>query len=385
MSVLLPDLSYPPARVFLHDGDGRRRVELKDCFGNRTYQTMSVGRAIYTLPEDSPHLDLLDPREGRLLVIESSIYDQMWVGQLRDVSYDPAKREFQLEAESYETVLQERFLPSTFSATGAAAGELFRAVWEAIEAINSSGIKLYTETVTKGLLYQDTNYADRSQFEAWNSIAKNTMHEWWLSYGMVGGKLEVTGHFRADRGSDNSQISLSVGPYSQLRVNNSRISMQASPHRMRVIGGSTSPTQGFSERTRVERRNSRAYPTADAPTVTAQYTRHGFVFDKWPTGQNALTRAEAILILESVQGQDSLTTAAESNLVRGRTSQRMIDLEIHGYPQLWSYCQPGDVVSLMLPPPYFLKGYVGPAAVVSCQPMEHLGIHHVVMELPNAD
>lgn len=358
-----------PARVFIHDGNGARLCELVDAIGKRSYRTMQVSRAIYVIGEDDPNLRHCDPREGRILVVESSLYPLIWAGPLASMEGNPQQGTIQLEARSYEGVLQERFLPSELTVSGS-AGAVFEALWQAVELENPSGVSL-SPNLAAGQPFDDTTYSDRSLFDAWNLVAQQTGHEWWLEHEVVTGVLQTQAQFRPARGQDRSSVRLVVGTQPSERVNRWRISAEGATYRIRAVGGASSATQAFTERSRVERRAGKA-PVSTAALV-AGGSRHGFDFSKWPTGENVVTRADRLAIVENVIGAGSLAITAEALLRQGRTAQLAIDLEVQGVPELWQSCMPGDVISVSLPAPYFIDGYEGTAAIVDTEPWEEAG------------
>ena len=376
------EIAYEPARCSVHDGQGRRLAELPLAVGKRSFRTMQVSRAIYVIPEDDPALLLCDPREGRFLVIESSLYATIWAGQIVNLEGGPAAGTVQLEARSYEGVLQERFLPSDFAADGS-SGSVFAALWRAVEFENPTGISLSAD-LAAGQPFDGTNYGDRNLFDAWNLVTQQTGHEWWLEHEVVRGQLTTQAQFRPARGQDRTaDVQLVVGPWGNVRVNRWRMSTEGATHRIRAIAGATSATQAFSERARLERRAGKSAPISQAALVTAANTRHGFTFGKWPTGESVLTRGERLAVLENVRGEGALAIAAEAVLTRGRSAQRAVDIELQGAGALWKHCTPGDIVRLTLPEPYLLDGYDGPVAIIDTEVVEETGTMRLNVEVPS--
>jgi hypothetical protein len=344
---------------------------------------MQVSRAIYVLPEDAPALALCDPREGRFLVIESSLYPLTWAGPIASLEGAPEPGKVQIEARSYEGVLQDRYLPSDFAVDGS-SGAVFEALWRAVELENPIGMSL-SPNLAAGQPFDGTNYGDRSLFDAWNLVAQQTGHEWWLEHEVVQGQLQTQAQFRPARGQDRTaEVQLVVGPWGNVRVNRWRISVEGATHRVRAIAGASSATQAFSERSRVERRGGKSAPVSTAALVTAQMSRHGFDFGKWPTGDSVLSRGERLAILENVRGEGSLAIAAEAVLSKGRTAQRAVDIELQGAGELWRYCTPGDVIRLTLSPPYFVDGIDAPVAILDTEVVEENGTMRLNVEVGTA-
>ena len=377
-----PEIAYPPPRAFIHDGSGRRIAELRDAALKRAYRTMQVSRALVVIPENDPQLALCDPREGRFLVISSTLYPYVWAGSIATIEGIPSAGIIQIEARSYEGVLQERFLPSGFSVDGTPRA-VFRALWDAVEQENPTGVSLSPD-LAAGQPFDETAYGDRSLFDAWNLVAQQTGHEWWLEHEVVNGVLTTQAQFRPARGQDRTaDVRLVVGPWANVRVNRWRDSVEGAQHRIRAVGGATSATQAFSERSRVERRLGKA-PVSTAALVTAANSRHGYDFGKWPTGDSVLTRGERLAILENVRGEGALAIAAESLLRQGRTAQRAADIEIQASADLWRYCTPGDVIRLTLPAPYFVDGIDAVVAIMDTEIAEELGTLRLNIEIPAA-
>ena len=379
---MVSDYSYAPARVYVHDGQGRRLVELVDAIGNRTYRTMEVSQAIYQIPETDPQLAVCDPTLGRILVIESTLYPTVWAGPITQLAGRPASGEMTITARGYEAILQERYLPTDFTIDGS-AGAVFRGAWAAMERENVTGVTLSNDIVA-GPQFYGTHYRSRKLFDAWNLLAQQVAHEWWLEHAVAGGVLQSQAHFRPARGEDHTaDVRIVVGPNGNARVNEWRINTDATSHRIRAIAGAGTTATQLSERPVTEVRASASSPIARASLVTISNSRLGVDFSNSPTGTNPITATEAFTVIESVPNEGALKTAAQTALVRGHRFERGIDLEIVGAGTMWRYVAPGDLVSLTLPPPYFIDGYDGPVAVVSTQPMEHLGVLHIVVQVPN--
>lgn len=375
-------MSYAPPRVFVHDGAGVRLCELTEAVGKRSYRTMQVSRASFVVPETDVHLDLCDPREGRILVVESTLYPWVWAGPISALEGGPVQGTISIEARSYEGVLQERFLPTDFTGSGT-SGQQFEAMWRVVEAENPTGVSLSPD-LSAGEPFDNTAYADRSLFDAWNLISTQTAHEWWLEHSVTNGVLETQAQFRPQRGLDRTgDVRLVVGPFANCRVNRWRMSAEGGTHRIRAVAGATSVTQGFTARSRVERRSGKA-PVSTAVLATRTNTRHGYTFAAWPQGNTPLTRGEQLAILENVRGAGALAIAAEAILARGRTAQRAVEIEVQAHGEMWEICTPGDVVTLTLPAPYFIDGYSGPVAIMDVEPTEELGTMRLNVEVPAA-
>lgn len=341
---------------------------------------MQVARAQVVIPENDEQLTQCDPREGRLLVIESTTYPYTWAGPLRNLEGGPVEGTMMLEANSYEDILRERFVPTETVGTGT-SGQQFKLMWAAVERENPTGVSL-SKDIAAGEPFDGTAYADRSLFDAWNLIASQTQHEWWLEHSVSDGILTTQAQFRPERGLDRTgDVRLVVGPFGNSRVNRWRMSTEGGGHVIRAVAGPSSTTQAYTARSRVQRRQGKA-PLSTAVLTARANTRHGYTFAAWPQGDTPLTRAEYLAVMGNVLGTGSLAIAAESILARGRTAQRMVDLEIQGAPDVWALCRPGDVVSLTLPEPYFISGYSGPAAISDIDLMEERGSAHLNLEVP---
>lgn len=378
---LYTEPTFAPPRVYVHDGAGVRLCELVDAAGKRSFRTMQVSRAVFVIPENDPQLPLCDPREGRLLVVESALYPYTWAGQIVSLE-GGAQGTISVEARSYDGVLQERYLPTAFVGSGT-SGQQFAAMHAAVERENPTGVSLSND-LAAGEPFDDTAYADRSLFDAWTLAASQTGHEWWLEHAVVNGRLTTQAQFRPQRGQDHTQeATLVVGLHANSRVNRWRMSSEGGSHRIRAVAGASSVTQGFTERSRVERRQGKA-PVSTAVLTQRANTRHGYTFAAWPQGDTPLTRGEQLAIMENIRSSGPLAIAAESILARGRTAQRMVDLEVQAHPEVWEYCTPGDVISLVLPEPYFVDGYRGPAAIVDVEASEELGTMRLNLMVPAA-
>lgn len=375
-------MTFEPPRVYVHDGAGVRLCELVDAVGKRSFRTMQVSRASFVILETDPQLRLCDPREGRLLVIESGLYPYTWAGQIVSLEGGPQAGTITVEARSYEGILQERYLPTDFVGSGT-SGQQFAAMWSAVERENPTGVSLSND-LAAGEPFDDTAYGDRSLFDAWNLAAGQTGHEWWLEHAVSQGVLTTQAQFRPQRGQDRTRdVRLVVGPHANCRVNRWRMSSEGGTHRIRAVAGAASVTQGFTERSRVERRSGKA-PVSTAVLTQRANTRHGYTFAAWPQGDTPLTRGEQLAIMENIRSAGPLAIAAESILARGRTAQRMVDVEVQAHPEVWPYCTPGDVITLTLPEPYFVDGFDGPVAIVDVEASEELGTMRLNLMVPAA-
>lgn len=349
----------------------------------RDYRIGQAGRGTFQLAETDPDLLNVDPRLGVELWFETDTYPLVWAGQVVDVSGRPSSGEVTVEARSFEALLQERLLPSTYLVSGT-AGKVVRQLVEEIERTNPLGL-LLPDDIASGPVLDTLSLGDRTLFDALTVIASVTGYEWWLEHEAVRGELVTSLQFAPARGQDRTEVLLTTGPWGNVQINGWRINTEGTAHRLRAIGGGAS-TVAFSERERVERRLSAASPVAQALLVSAPVTRHGYTFGRFPTGDSILSRTETLAILEGVRGTGALAIAAESLLTHGRRPERSIDLSVLASDSdLWAKCLPGDVVLADFPAPVLVTGYRGPVAILATQPMEQLGLLHMRVEVPGAD
>ena len=372
---------FPVPRAYLHDGDGARICELNAAV-LRSFRTGEMSTASALISETDEALLNADPRLGRILVIESTIYPLIWAGPVVSLEGAPFTGTVTISARSYESILGERYLPSGYALTMSAGGQ-FTALLSEVERTNATGVTI-APNIAAGPPVDDINYGDRSLLQSWSLLSQMTAHEWWLEHEVARGQLQTAAHYRLERGLDRTADAvLTVGANGNMRVNRWR-SGTDSTHQIRAIAGGTSTTQGFTERSRVSRRYSSSAPTPDASVAALTYTRHGYQFGRWPTGSTIITRREQLAIMEAVRSYGALATAAEAALVRANVAQRAIDLEVQGNPDLWKFCLPGDIITLNLPPYYFVDGYNGPAAIMATDPREEMGTLMLTVEVPSA-
>lgn len=349
----------------------------------RDYRTGQTSRGTFQLAETDPDLQYVDPRLGVQFWFETESYPLVWAGQVVDVSGRPSSGEVMVEARSFEALLQERLLPSTYLVSGT-AGKVVRQLVEEIERTNPLGLQL-PDDIASGPVLDTLSLGDRTLFDALTTIANITGYEWWLEHEAVRGELVTSLQFSPARGQDRTEVLLTTGPWGNVQINGWRINTEGTAHRLRAIGGQGSATQAFSERSRVERRLSAASPVAQALLVAAPVTRHGYTFGRFPTGDSILSRTETLAILEGVRGTGALAIAAEALLIR-RRPERSVDLSVLATDtDLWARCLPGDVVLADFPAPTLVTGYRGPVAILATQPMEQLGLLHLRVEVPGAD
>ncbi len=376
---------YAPARVYLHDGYGRRLGQFAAAWANRVFASMDVLQAHVTVVADDPLLLEAASDEDRLLVIESTLYPLVWAGTIAGISGNPGEGTVSLEGRSYEEILQRRYLPRDFAPSGS-AGAVFRQMHEAVESSNPSGVALASSGLAVGLPFDSTNFGELSLFDAWSTVCEQTGYEWWLEHAVdLGGQLVTVAHFQAARGEDRRHVRLAFGGEApNLNVRRWRLGLDSTVHWIRAIAGATSPTEAFTSRSRADRRLSESGPISSAQRVISEFLRHGVAFVRRQTGRSPVSRGELVRIVENVRGAATLGTAAEALLLRGLGRDRTLDIEVWDDPHLWAEIAPGDVVHLSIGTgtKVLIRGYDGPAAVVAVQPMEHEGLLHLIVEVP---
>lgn len=370
-----------PPRVYLHDANGKRIGELTSAENiNRAFRTMATSRATVTVAETDPLVAQLDPRRGRILVIESADYPLAWAGKLVDTSGQPGSGTVRLDARSLDTVFTERNLPASTSVSGT-ADSVVRELLSTINRQNPTGIEAAPEMPT-GEPYT-AQFGDQALAPVLTRVARETGREWWVEYDVTAREIDARLHYGV-RGFDRfADVQLSEGQTGSVETETWRINTDGLTHRIRAIAGQESVTQDFASRGREERLRSAEGPIDSALVVGVEAQVHGYPIEHTPLGATPLTAAERIVVLEHLR-PTGLAEAAEALLTRPERGERRVVLKVPGNTTVWADLLPGNVIGVSLPSPVLLDGFSGPVRIVSVQPREEEGDVRLVTEVLRA-
>lgn len=368
-----------PPRVYLHDGAGVRKAEITTALNiERGYEIMSPATARFTVSTDEPELANLnlDPRSGRIVVIESTLYPYPWLGKLTVPRGQRGSETVQVSARAYDAVLSQRFVAGTFAGS---AGSVFTQLIEAANQQNHTGI-VVASGVSPGPAYSAIINI-QSVYQALNTLARATGHEWWLDCTADAAGIVVTAHFAPSRGFDRCGVAF-INDGGNGQWDDWKINGEATAFAMTVYGGAEFATQAWSERPRSRRQSSTAL---GAGSKAAQGTYHGHAVQRTDPGGSPMTRVERLQVAESIKAEGLLQAAADTQLGRPYEPERALTARVWAVDHAgnavdWSPFDLGSVISLRMPGA-FVTGYEGSARVTGVQPNEEAGELDLVLEL----
>jgi hypothetical protein len=368
----LPDSSFTiaavrevrPARVYLHQPNpARLRQVITAATINRSYATMKVTQCSFTFPttDAEPMWRELDPRTGRLIVVESTSYPLPWVGGLVEWSED-GNGKGTVVAASYDSIFAARLLPASTQVAGA-VGQVFRDLIAMTNQLNPTNVEI--GSVQAGP-YVEHDFGDYYLWDALTEMCRAIRWEWWLEYEVRPEAVYATAHLAPKRGQKRHDVTLSEGPETIERLG-SKISTAGLTHKIRVVGGQERTTQAFADRPRGEA------TIGDAVLSSNELLVHGDRIEHSPLAATAFTRRDRVMILDHLRGQASVDLATDRLLAEPRVAERMLKLRALSDARIWRNIRPGDSVTVDLPEPALITGFRGPVRILETQPMEESG------------
>jgi hypothetical protein len=353
------------ARVYIHDGAGRRIGELTTTHNiDRAYVLMEPASARFMVSVDEPLLHELDPREGRMVVIESDRYPYPWVGKLTGLGWQREDPAVTATCRSLDAVLTQRFVNGTYSGS---AGLVFAKVLEDAAASNPTGIA--PGTIAPGPPYAAV-LQDRSAFQALNLIAQQTGYEWWVEYDVSPAQVLTYANFRPARGFDRASthglIDGGNADWTACKIEGE------TAFALTVVGGQGSTTQTYSER-----------PRHTEGIVVGSV--HGHSLRRTLSQAYGITRIERIRLAENLKSRDLVQDAAQAMMSRWPTPEQAMewvvwDVDNHGAQVDWTGFDVGSVIHASAPTA-FITGFTGALRIVGVQPSEELGLLRLVVEI----
>lgn len=393
------EIELGPARVLLYDGSFRRLGQLTTATSiNRSYRMESHGQASITIAVDDPLIGETSSLEGRIVVIESTVYPVPWVGKLTGRRGDRASGTVTLEADSFDAILDERALPRGYSTSGSAGGELARII-STVNSRNPTGIEIGAiQNHVIGIA--GLSFPEWTARRALNAIAEQGGLEWWLDYMATATNIEIL--FRAARNRGfNRYRSVTLHDGGNCTWTDWREDGKAYTFALTVVAGQTSVTESYTERARSTRIVQEgggfvtqyeqvpfAEPIAPAPSTQSgnsgsqSISIEGFVHGFITIAKRVLTPVttrEVVEVREELKTRDVTVQSAQARLNNRRLSEKVISIT-HLDPTEWDTLEVGSVVRLVAPGA-FVDGFDGPARILGVQPMEELGECDVVLEL----
>lgn len=355
-----------PARVYVHQSNPARiRQVVTAATVNRSYATMKVTQCTFTIPSDEalePMSPFLDPRTGRLVVVESSAYVDPWVGGIVEWSEDGAGKASIL-AVSYDAIFSARLLPTSTQVVGN-AGSVFRDLITLANQENDTGV-VVAENFPAGPPVEH-DFGDYYLWDALTEMCRAIRWEWWIEYEVRPESIYAVAHLAPKRGEKRTDIRLVQGDRTIERLG-SKINTAGVSHRIRVVGGQERTTQAFADRPR------HTAVIADALLSSDELIIHGDRIEHSALSATAFTRRDRVLILDHLRGQAAVDLATDRLLSEPRVAERMLMLRVLSDASNWEHVRPGNSILVELPPPALIHGYSGPVRVLETQPMEENG------------
>ena len=378
-------VASPRPRVYIHDGATLRRIAQLTAVTdiNRSYALREhVRTASFSIALGDGALGYTDPLDAHVVVIESTEYPLSWVGRIVEREGDRAGRTITVQADSYDAILSERFLPTDFT-TPPTAGPAFRRILARLNGMNPTGIAV--GDVEDGNA-SPMSLANARGIEALDKLAEVAGMEWWLSYVVERGTLVVRANLAKERGTDFfSRVTL-TGPAGNFEVDGWRENGRARAYAQTVVGGEASVMEAFTERERsvalADRQSNRSDSAAREIVIEAQRVLR---FGRLLAGETSFIaptqRRERLAVREELKEAGITGDVAERLWLR-----RLLPSQVilgRAYPDdagTWAHLEPGNVVHLVSGNA-FINGYDGPAVVIGTQPMEHQRFIDVVLEI----
>jgi len=374
-------------RVFIHDGAGRRLGQVTTARDvDRSYLLMEPASARFICATDDPLLADMDPRQGRIVVIEG-YYPYPWVGKMTVPSGNRAAEEVTVMCRSFDAVLTERFIPhqqpdpEDGMTHRGSAGSVFQKIVEETGALNPHGIAAKNSDVVPGPSYKAV-LNDRSAYTALMLVARNVGFEWWLEYAVSPQQILAYAHFRPARGFDRCTVASPLVDGGNGHWTDWKIEGEATTFAQTVVGGRGSVTQAYSERPR-QRQQSDA-TLASSPVVPAGAV-HGHLIERATSASAGITRIERLRIAENLKNQDHVRTATEALIARPPIAERSMTWQVFmrgadGKAVDWEHFDVGSIISASAPTA-FIDGFEGSLRIMAAQPVEELGVLNIVVEI----
>lgn len=377
----------PRAVVYIHHGATLQRIgeltAVRDL--NRSYALYEHTRtASMTVARSDPALEHTRVADAHVVAIQSVEYPLLWVGRIVERAGDRRARTVSLTADSYDAVLGERYLPAGF-ATPRGARRAVRQVVDLVNAANPTGIGLgYIEDANAPPL----TLSRESGLAALDRIAETAGLEWWLSYSVVRGQLEILLNMAAERGADYSASVALVSP-GNWDVQGWRESGRAIAYAQTVVGGQVSPIEEFAEREGATvARGVEASQGDDVTQALVVEARRVLAFGHLIRGESSFVaptqRRERLAVIESLREAGVPMEVAQALLDRPLPQRVILGRaipDVEGQPaNSWRYLEPGNVVRVSAAD-VFDGDYEGVGRVLATQPMEHERYLDLVMEI----
>jgi len=352
------------AQVHIYDGAFERVGEVATAGDlRRTYSMHNRDSARFVVDVDDSQAANLDPRKGNVVVITSDSYPWPWVGKVATLRANMVSGQIRVDARSYDSVLDERFLGKD-AVFKESAGRAFTAALGALGENSPHGIGLGSVAQTERRF--DGALPFQAGRGALDTIAKTAGMEWWLTPRVSGSQLRVSAHLATVRG---------VSRYGTTTlVHGAGVSAQewlidglAASFAATVVGGQSSPIQSFGDRA-----------TARATAAPAEIGGvHGFAIES-SASSSLVSRREQIVFAESLRGQGRVEDAARVAVAKP-AAQRRMDL-IASDVALWPSLGVGDVLRCQVPGA-FLGDLDAAVRVLSTEVREEAGELGIVAQI----
>jgi hypothetical protein len=360
-----------PARVYVHDGTGRRMGVLTTATSvNRSYTIHEPGFARVDIAVDDPMLSNLDPREARFIVIESDIYPYPWVGLLLRPIWSRALGKVVLQAKSLDAILTKRYVSGTFFG---GAGTIFQKIFDAID--NPTGIDLGQVALGPPLA---VTFNDRSVHQAFTEVAQASGYEWWVDSRINETEIVSFVNFRPSKGQDRCRDAALVDG-ANAEWTDADIDAEALVFSLTIVGGNSIAGSAYADRPKTRRQG--ASGIRGELTVTPGQI-HGHGIERFDTVSSPLVRADRVKVSEALRAADDVDAAVVSLLERPGRPERSQKWRLIAQDQStdWGDFEVGNVVRAIAPDMYF-NGFDGNVRILAAQPFEATGEMDIVVQV----
>ena len=364
----MADLVRP--EVHISDGLGKRLGSLTTQSSvNRAWVLLQPAQGGVQLALSDPMFKHLDPALGNAVAIVSPHYPVPWLGAITDRDEDHAGGTARLTLLSLDAVLRDRYLDSPASYSGS-AGAIFRSLLSDANGANDSGIAI-AKDVAAGIAFETAvAFPDAQVYAALNALARDSGHEWWVEYDVQPSGIRAVAHYQPARGFNRyAAVRLTDGGNCDVMECAKRLG--GMPFALRVVAGQTSPTQKYTERSRVTRQfSSKVAPGADV-VVGASVIVHGSEVEHSELSGSPLTRRQAVVVAEHLRSKGAIHAASLARLGRPSGAERVLKVRVYPNDDLWAQLDVGSKVHFVSHRAF--GGCDVPVRIVAVHPMEELG------------
>lgn len=402
--------------IAIHDALGRRIGEIATAYAVfRNYLMRAEGRipeATVRFATDDSSIAATNALLGNAIVITSEDYPEPWVGYITRRS--GTATEITLTCTGWESVLARRYLPDIMTINDA-AGTAFRIIIDTANATQDTGIE-------RGLIENhgpniQGSYGSWPVLDALDDVTHRVGYEWQLVHSISQHEVLIEARFGPRIGSDNwHKTTLEVDhnctyelwsedAHARIfkavvigkRVDSTTL-LGERRHAIRLVEGASgyipqityvAPIPPEDSTGTVRGTFGNASFSSSGPGSAnflgtsggANYTI-GEIYEAEPFvgRQSPARRGEQIIISDSLNAQESIDAAAESEIRKGRYSERTAVLRVHD-KSVWPQCTIGSTVRLIAPALMFETGIDRPVRILGVEAREEEGYLRLLVEV----